>query len=267
MLKRFILKFLFSLTTLLNWNGSQGEAGTKNGMPGPLPLFRGTAVRAYVYVRRSGRTRATTAHTASVRSRSHSSSCATTASSRLRSPQCCTENRARWFLYASPSPPLWLASGVLYATNADASDGCTCNSTQLNTFSRIRFWQFIRIFGQPNRGGSGTSQMAGGSGGHNSSRGAGATICSWIKDITGLFKWKSREAGPKWGPLGVLHFSLEGRGPLTPVEPPLQPNIVAKITTEFPSPGAINAGEVWSNTSIIILTWNKVAIETFATFY
>jgi len=39
------------------------------------------------------------------------------------------------------------------------------------------------------RGGSGTSQM-GPKGGHNSSwKGQGATICSWIKDITGLFKW------------------------------------------------------------------------------
>ena len=44
--------------------------------------------------------------------------------------------------------------------------------------------------------------------GHNSCCGAGGTICSWIKDITGLFKWKSRETGPKWGPLGS-HFSLE----------------------------------------------------------
>jgi len=63
--------------------------------------------------------------------------------------------------------------------------------------------------------------------GHNSSwRGRGATICSWIKDLlvyfaaelrillVYLYRWKSRETGPKWGGgHWGPHFSLGGRGP------------------------------------------------------
>jgi len=55
-----------------------------------------------------------------------------------------------------------------------------------------------------------------GNGGTIPAEGTGATIYSWIKDITGLFKWKSREAGPKWGgALGRSTFFIGG-GPLTP---------------------------------------------------
>jgi len=41
-------------------------------------------------------------------------------------------------------------------------------------------------------------------------------FCSWIKHITGLCKWKSREAGPKMGATGAATFFSLGAAPLPP---------------------------------------------------
>jgi len=53
-----------------------------------------------------------------------------------------------------------------------------------------------------------------------------------LRTLLGLFKWKSREAGPKWGVGTGGHIFHWGRGPSTsPLEPPLRPPLFYRRRT------------------------------------